>query len=278
MRGTRVSLAAGALASASSAALASVVPFSSGSAVTISGPNAGTYLTPTLVPTDPAAVADDPALANSQTFDIQVSISAGDHWAAADMRAQLYGNVHFYIPPTLDSNIVAASTQRNAIGTRYLRDDTFVAAPALSTARTTLLGSSSRKTPPDQVFTFPSNGSNFVDQNDPNGTALLPANDQMLVDISWCDATATSNTVTGVQTIARLTILTPAGDIVGDPTQSGIFGYIAGKVTGINNPGTSSFYTFVLQVPEPATMMLMLGAVGAMAWGRRRSTTAGGDD
>jgi hypothetical protein len=269
MRPNRVAFAATALASASSAALASVVPFSSGTAFTIAGPHAGTYLTPTPVPTDPTAVADDPALANSQSWDIQVNISSGDHWAAADMRAQLYGNVKFYIPPGADSNIVAAASQRNTVGTRYLRDDTFVNAPGLNNVRTTLLGSSSYKSPPDQVFTFPSNGSNFFDPNDPNGTAMLPANDQMLVDIAWCDINATTSTLSGVQTIARLTVLTPPGGIVGDPTQSGIYGYIIGKTTGTGSPGTSNFFTYVLQVPEPAAMTLMIGAIGAVSLRRR---------
>src|SRR2546430_2051011 len=82
--------------------------------ITIPGPNAGTYWTPVPVPITATALAADPRLANYNTWDIRVSISPGDHWGGADMRAQLYGTLKFYIPSSNDSNSVPSSSTRTA--------------------------------------------------------------------------------------------------------------------------------------------------------------------
>src|SRR5437016_1725494 len=110
---------AAALACCGSAA-ATVIPYSSGSSLTIPGPNAGTYQTLTPVALDTGALADDPSLGHFRVWDLQVSISAGDHWGAADVRAQLLGGATYYIPPANDSNTAPGTTLRTTVGTRYL--------------------------------------------------------------------------------------------------------------------------------------------------------------
>jgi hypothetical protein len=253
-----------------SAAYAAVVPFSSGGNATMTasqnGVAAGTYQIATVVPTDTGALAADPSLSQYTVFDLQVQIDSGDHWAGADLRAQLLGGAKFYIPPANDSNTAATAATRNA--NPYLRDDTMVFAPGTNGTRATILGSSSRKVPPDSIATFPSNGNNFLDDSDPNGTATLPANDMMLVDVQWGDTGAATNNLSGVQTIARLVVKTQ-----GVATTNGVWGTVVGKVTGTSNPGTSNFFTFLLApagvVPEPTSVALMGLGLGAVALRRR---------
>ena len=49
-------------------------------------------------PTDAGAVADDPALANYFVYDVNVSLTNGDRFNAADLLAQLNTGT-FYVPP-----------------------------------------------------------------------------------------------------------------------------------------------------------------------------------
>jgi hypothetical protein len=218
---------------------------------------------------DTGARQDDPSLWNYVGFDLQVSIDSGDHWAGADLRAVLFGSAKYYVPPANDSNTAASVAQRNTVGTRYLRDDTMVFAPGLNGSRVSIVGSSSRKSPPDAIPTFPSDGNNFFDPNDPNGTATNPANDRMLVDVQWQDNTASTNSSTGVQSIARLTFLDrPAYHSDGE-----VWGYVVYRVRGTNVPGYSNYATFLLGefVPEPASACLMSLGLGAIAL-RSRTT------
>jgi len=222
----------------------------------ISGPiNAGT-----------AALVADPTLANYVSFDLQVNLTGGDKWASSDMRVTSLNGQKFYIPPGdgTDDNIVKPASTRNAAATAYYQNDNYVAAPVLNTTRVNVLGKSSRA-PAAQpnVATFPSNGHNFFDGNDPNGTAFEPANDQMLIDISWGDLNVNSNTATGVQAIARITVsknLSPNANLA----------VVVGNMKRAAAPSEDNFFTFTLAVPEPASVALMSLGLGAVALRRRK--------
>jgi hypothetical protein len=218
-----------------------------------------------LVPTDPEAIIDNPALANYDVYDLQVSISGGDKWAAADLRAQLTTGT-FYIPPTKDSNLAPSATDRNTVGTRYLRDDTFVGRPGGTVATpgfplgtsVNVLGRSGRAptTDPD-VPTFPSNGTNLIDDSTGEN---VPANSMQLVDLSWGDTGAASRIPTdNVYTIARLTVTKNAQ------------GTVLGNMKSTSAPSTDNFFTFAIPfVPEPTSVALMSLGLGAVALRRRK--------
>jgi hypothetical protein len=258
---------AAAIAAASASALAVVTPYSTGQTMTITGPHAGTYQTLTPVPVDSGALADDPTLAHFRVWDLQVNIDSGDHWAGADLRAQLFGGATFYIPPSSDSNVADTLNLHNQTGTRYLRDDTFVATPSTgfpNGSRVSMFGSSSRNNPPNGSATFPSNGTNFTDDiGNP-----IPANDRTLVDLTWLSTSPVSNNASGVQTIARLTVdsLASDGSVAGDPAQGGIVGLVVGKITYSSDAGAAPEFTFVIPaVPEPAGILLLSAGAGAIA-------------
>jgi len=217
------------------------------------------------IATDPEALIDNPALANYDVWDLQVSISGGDKWAAADLRAQLSSGT-FYIPPTKDSNLAPGATDRNTVGTRYLRDDTFVGRPGGTAAApgfplgtlVNVLGRSGRAptTDPD-VPTFPSNGTNL--QN-PDTGENEPANSMRLVDISWGDTGAATRAPTdNIFTIARLTVT------------KGAVGTVLGNMKSTSSPSTDNFYTFAFPpVPEPTSIALISLGLGAVALRRRK--------
>src|SRR5439155_26597977 len=97
---------------------------------------------------------------------------------------------------------------RNGTGSRYLQVDTFVCVPVFNATRGGILGKS-KFAPASQGYeVFPSNGSNFHESSDPNSTGPPPANDMMLVDVAWGDASAINQAAgsNGTFTIARLSV------------------------------------------------------------------------
>jgi len=264
-----LALAAG-TAFAGSAAQASVLPFNFGNGST--SPVGGLYtLTPVPIPsgaafnpqTSTGATTDDPALANYCVFDLQVVVSSAsgqDRWASADLRGQLNGGSQFYIPPSnpsdptvpVDNNYLQAAGVRNVPGQRYLQVDTMVMSPVGSASRGGILGKSTFAPATQTGEIFPSNGSNFLDSNDPNRTTFLPANSMNLIDVAWGDSTAALQPAgsNGTFTIARFTI--KPGPNAAD------FAFI-GRIGSTLNPSQPASFTFAL-IPEPAAAIPMLCA------------------
>jgi hypothetical protein len=209
-------------------------------------------------------LADDPTLANFCTYDIQVVVdsSAGqDRFASADLRAQLAAGGMFYIPPSGDGNFLQIPSVRNATGSRFLQVDTFVDVPIFNATRGGILGKSKFAPASQSGVIFPSNGSNFIDENDPNGTAFVPANDMLLVDVAWGDSAAALQAAgsNGTFTIARLTV------------KSGSTGTFIGRVGSTLNPNNPITFTYILGVvPEPTSVALMGLGLGAVALRRRK--------
>jgi len=233
---------AGGAGLANGAALASVIP----------APNLA------FVPYTAGQLADDPTLVNFNTFDIQVVVSS-DRYSSADLRARLAPGGAFYIPPSQDSNAIQIPFLRNATGSRYLQVDTMVMAPIFNATRTIILGKSTFAPASQPRLIFPSNGSNFLDTNDPNGTAFEPANDMSLIDVSWADVPDVQQpgTSNGTFTIARLTI------------KVGSSGTFIGRVGSTGNPTHDVSFTYIFGVPEPASVSLMAAGLGAIALRRK---------
>jgi hypothetical protein len=201
------------------------------------------------VPISAEALADDPNLANYQSWDVQVGLPAGDRWAATDIRAVLTVG-KFYIPPAHDSNIIQPS-QMNTPGSRYLQFDTMVMRPIFDPG-TQILGGSTFSPDPNNPE-FPSNGHNLNDPSDPNGTMFVPANDQMIVDADYWDPQAPSRTYTtpATYTVARLTFL------------NGAAGQVQVRFRDTQTPPIPLIVTFVIPEPSTGAMLLLAGAVAA---------------
>jgi len=241
----------------STAAQASVTPLYP------NGSTFGVNVAPTSPPYTAGQLTDDPNLANYCTYDIQVVVnsSAGqDRWASADLRAQLAPGGMFYIPPAQDSNFLQVPSVRNATGSRYLQVDTFVDVPIFNATRGGILGKSKFAPASQSGEVFPSNGSNLLDPNDPNGTAFVPANDMLLVDVAWGDSAAALQAAgsNGTFTIARLTV------------KNGSMGTFIGRVGSTLTPNAPVTFTYFLVIPEPTSMALMGLGLGAVALRRRK--------
>src|SRR5438552_160814 len=126
----------------------------------------------------PNGSLEDPYPPNYDVYDLQVLISAGDHWAGCSMNAQLFGGSIFYIPASFDSD---TGLQAIAQFVPALVDDTFVSRPG-----------------------FADPGSSAILGGSTTSTATFPRQDnsQNLVDVTWGDVNATQNNLVGVQSIA----------------------------------------------------------------------------
>lgn len=259
-----LALASGAVF-AGAAAQASVTPLPGPTLVGMT-PYAGTVGTGQTGTNLGGAATDDPSLNTPPgwcTYDIQVVVSSAtgqDRWASADLRASLGAGGMFYIPPAQDSNALQIPAVRNAVGSRYLQVDTMVMVPIFNATRTTILGKSTFAPASQNGVVFPSNGANFPDANDPNGTAFEPANDMRLVDVAWGDVNAAQQPAgsNGTFTIARLTV------------KSGSTGTFLGRVGSTANPSNPVSFTYVLGIPEPTSVALMGIGLGAVALRRRK--------
>src|SRR4051794_28579792 len=98
------------------------------------------------VPITAAAKAGEPLLNNYDCYDLKVSISPGDFWAAADISATVPPGYKFFAAD--NSNGQYAQTFRTGGTGNYYTFDTVITAPGFSGNRAFILGSSSRKQPP----------------------------------------------------------------------------------------------------------------------------------
>jgi len=209
------------------------------------------------VPITPAALSADPTLANFTSYDLMVSISSTDHWAAAGLNGALVGG-SFYIPASFNAD---TGLQSVAQFVPNLTFDTFVSRPGYADPGDgAILGSQSGAA----KATMPGSP-NTNRNNTPN-----------VMDVAWGDVNATGNPLTGVQAIARLTIANSAliamtgaplafYPPVPAPTPVRFEGVL--KIT--SDPNSAAPVRF-FPVPEPTSLALMSLGLGAVALRRRK--------
>jgi hypothetical protein len=169
----------------------------------VAGPSRASIIT-TIAPGTISASAKtaDPTLANYSTFDVKVTVGAGDDWTAQDLRVVLTQG-SFYVPPALNSNkgqpaLWAVPTFAN------LEYDTFVTAPN---------------------FTDPTILGRFSPQGGP-GTEIFSNNE---VNVSFGDLV---NTGPGTYTVARLTVTNNSAGTVSGNAFSALGGATGTAFTG----------------------------------------------
>jgi len=79
----------------------------------------------TEVPISSAAKTADSQLNNYRSFDLRVSVSSGDDWGGANLKATLSSG-NFYVPPSSNSNVSQQSLWQFKANVQF---DTFVTAP-----------------------------------------------------------------------------------------------------------------------------------------------------
>jgi hypothetical protein len=186
---------------------------------------------------DPALGATDPGsggdanLGIYHAVDLMVSISPGDHWAAASFYVTLpLGN--FYVPPKNDADTGISAVAEFRPNLNY---DTFVTRPGYSDpGASAIFGSASGA---------------------PGATMPKASNDKRTIDVAWRDPDASQNDLTGIQAIARLT--NSAYDFVFIPYY--------GALKGTLDP--SAIYVF--GTPEPTSVAIAASSLGLAALRRR---------
>jgi len=205
------------------------------------------------VPITTGALADDPNLANYDTYDLQVNVNptvggAQDFWAGGDMRFSL-SKGKFYSPPDPDASGLDVDTgapaTANIVGLRDTGFDTYVSRPNRN-SNVAIVGGSG-----DLIFP----GSRPV--------ATMPHSDNAsnLMDISWGDTGTTNNANAGSntanpKTVARITISKDA------------VGVLHGRMTSTGDPSANYFFDAVVG-PEPTSLGLMGIGLGVVALRRR---------
>jgi hypothetical protein len=185
------------------------------------------------VPISPAAIAADPALANSQTWDLRVNIDPGRTWSATGFTVRLSGG-SFYNPP------LGAQGPLPQLWDLFphLRHDTFVTHAAR----------------PDEPSTF---GLPLIQSGYPYPpvTPWVFNDTEMSLIYTW---TAAQSSGPGTFTVARLTISNGAyGAIIGESHQYDL------------QATTTEVLPFSLFIPEPAGATSVAAALLTMAVARR---------